>query len=566
MKFSQMPYERPDAQALERLLEAETQRLASAGSFAEADAAFLRVQEALGHLETMDSIASIRHDVNTLDPFYEAEVQNQAKAQPILQKSKHAWNQALLDSPFLKDFARKYGPVPFQLLRMEFDSFSPEIVEEMQEENQLKIAYTNLIASAQIDFAGKTYTIAQLGPFKQDPDDAKRRAAWEAEGGWYAANGGKLDEIYDKLVKVRTRMARKLGFDNYIPLGYLRMQRNGYGKEDVEAFRAAVEKHLVPVAEEVCRRQAARTGAQYPLSFPDEALFFRQGNARPVGTPEEILEMGRKFYHELSPETKAFIDVMLEGELMDVNAKKGKAGGGYCTTLPDYKVPFIFSNFNGTQHDVEVITHEAGHAFAAFTARDIVPYESQWPTLESCEIHSMSMEFFSWPWAEGFFGPQADRFRYKHLSDALTFIPYGCMVDHFQHIVYEQPELTPQARHEAWRGLLKRYMPWMRLDRTPFYGEGKGWQRQQHIYRSPFYYIDYCLAQTVALQFWALIQKDLPGAWKRYMDLVRLAGTRTFRELVAAAGLEVPFHEGALKDVAAAAGAWLDAFPEGALK
>ena len=566
MKFSQMPYERPDAQALERLYAEETRRLAAAASFAQANEAFLRVQEAAKHQETMDAIASIRHDVDTLDPFYSAEVENQAKTEPLLKKSKHAWNQALLASPFLKDFERAYGPVPFENLRMEFRAFSPEIVEDLQEENRLRIAYTDLIASAQIAFAGGTYTIAQMGPFKQDRNDETRRAAWEAEGGWYAAHGEELDAIYDDLVRVRTRMARKLGFENYIPLGYLRMQRNGYGRAEVEAFRAAVLRHLTPVAEEVCRRQAARIGAAYPLSFPDEALFFRAGNAQPIGKPEEILSMGRTFYHELSEETKAFIDVMLDGELMDVKAKKGKAGGGYCTSLPDYKVPFIFANFNGTQHDVEVIPHEAGHAFAAYTARDVVPFESQWPSLESCEIHSMSMEFFSWPWAEGFFGAQADRFRYKHLSDALTFIPYGCMVDHFQHVVYEKPELGPEGRHEVWRQLLKQYMPWMRLDGTPFYGEGKGWQRQQHIYRTPFYYIDYCLAQTVALQFWVRMQQDRGDAWARYMDLMRLAGTQPFRALVQAAGLEVPFVQSALAQVASAARAYLDAFPKDALQ
>lgn len=566
MKFSQMPYVRPDLEVGRKTLAELTEKLEKAASFEEADAAFMAVQEFYAHQETMDTLAHIRHDINTLDPFYEEEARVRAKTGPLLQESKHAWDVALLNSKYRKAFEEKYGSILFVNLELEAKSFDPAIVEEMQEESALRDEYTKLIASAQIPFNGGIYTISQLGVYKQDADDAVRRAAWEAEGGWYAENGAKLDEIYDKLVEVRTRMAKKLGYDTYTPLGYLRMQRNCYDQQDVEKFRAAVRKYLVPVAEEVCKKQAERLGVSYPMTFDQEALFYRSGNATPKGTPAEILEKGRKFYHELSPETAEFIDLMLDNDLMDVESKKGKAGGGYCTSIPDYKCPFIFANFNGTQHDVEVVTHEAGHAFAGYTARNIVPMECQWPSLESCEIHSMSMEFFAWPWAEEFFKEDTDKFRYKHLSYALTFIPYGTMVDHFQHEVYAHPEYTPEQRHDIWRDLLKVYMPWMKRDDLPFYGEGKGWQRQQHIYRSPFYYIDYCLAQTVALQLWALIQKDRHDAWKHYMDLVNLAGTRTFRELVAAAGLNTPFGEEALKEIADTAKQWLDAFDAEKLK
>ena len=566
IKFSEMQYIRPDLEEGKKTLAAQTEKLKNAATFAEADEAFMAVQTFTAHRETMESIASIRHNVDTRDAFYEKEAQVRAEEGPILYQYRHEWDVALLESPFRKQFEEKYGKVPFLNLEIAAKSFDPAIVEELQEESKLTMEYSKLIASAQIPFEGGVYTLAQLGIFKQDPDDAKRRSAWEAEGKWYTENGAKLDEIYDKLTALRTAMAKKMGYDNYIPLGYLNMQRNCYDQKDVEKFRAAVRKYLVPVAEEVCKKQAERLGVAYPMTFDQEALFYRSGNAAPKGTPQEILENGRKFYHELSPETAEFIDLMLDYELLDVESKPGKAGGGYCTTLPDYKCPFIFANFNGTQHDVEVVTHEAGHAFAGYVARDIIPMECQWPSLESCEIHSMSMEFFAWPWAQDFFKEDTDKFLYKHLAGALTFIPYGTMVDHFQHEVYAHPEYTPEQRHDIWRELLKVYMPWMKRDDLPFYGEGKGWQRQSHIYGSPFYYIDYCLAQTVALQFWALIQQDRKMAWKRYMDLVNLAGTATFTELVAAAGLDTPFGDEALKTVSAMAKEWLDAFDAEKLK
>lgn len=339
------------------------------------------------------------------------------------------------------------------------------------------------------------------------------------------------------------------------------MQRNCYTKDDIEKFRAAVVKYLVPVADGIYREQAERLGKTYPMSFADNALQFRSGNPKPSGTPDEILAQGKKFYDELSPETSEFFNMMMDNELLDVLSTKGKAGGGYCTSIPDYEVPFIFANFNGTQHDVEVVTHEAGHAFAAWMNRTRVPMSYVWPGMEACEVHSMSMEFFAWPWAEGFFGEDTRKFYYSHLAGALTFIPYGTMVDHFQHIVFEKPDMTPKERHNVWKELTGIYMPWMKLDgEIPFYSEGECWQRQHHIYSMPFYYIDYCLAQTVALQFWAKLQKDQADAWEHYMTYTKQGGSCVFTELLKNAGLESPFEEKCLREVCEAAKQWLSDF------
>ncbi|HIS66146.1 MAG TPA: M3 family oligoendopeptidase [Candidatus Scatomorpha stercorigallinarum] len=561
MKFSEMPYERPDIEALKKFLDDAAGRLAAARSFEEADAVFLEVERGTAHAETMLTIAHIRHDINTADEFYDKEVEFADQALPELQEYTQKWDLAMLKSPFRADFERKYNRIMFLNTEISLRTFSPEIVPELQRENALTTEYSKLIASAQIPFEGQVYTVSQLTPLKQDPDDARRAAAWKAEGEWYMQNAEKLDSIYDELVHLRDTMGKKLGHKNYIPLGYDRMGRNCYGQEDVERFRAAVVKHIVPLADQVYRRQAERLGKAYPMGYADNALEFRSGNARPCGGPEDILAAGRKFYHELSPETAEFIDVMYDNELLDVLSRKGKAGGGYCTSLGDYHVPFIFANFNGTSGDVEVVTHEAGHAFANYMGRDIVPASCQWPSMESCEVHSMSMEFFAWPWAESFFGGDARKFRYTHLAGALTFIPYGTMVDHFQHIAYEHPELTPAERNAEWARLSAIYMPWMKLEAAqPFYGEGRAWQRQRHIYESPFYYIDYCLAQTVSLEFWAMIQSDPKAAWDTYMKYTRPAGTMTFKELIANAGLVSPFGEDALREIASAAGAWLEKY------
>ena len=428
----------------------------------------------------------------------------------------------------------------------------------MQEENRLVSAYEDLLASARVPFEGNTYTLSQMTPFKNDPDDERRRQAWIAEGQWYKDHQEQLDGYYDQLVKLRDRMGRRLGYDGYTQLGYYRMGRNCYDRNDVEKFRRAVQKYVVPAAAGVFCRQAERLGKEYPMSFADNQLEFRSGNPKPAGSADDIIAAGTKFYDELSPETSEFFHTMLDGELMNLLSTEGKRGGGYCTGIYDYEVPFIFANFNGTQGDVEVITHEAGHAFEAYVNRRRVPVSYIYPTMEACECHSMSMEFFAEQWADDFFGEDARKYCYSHLAGALKFIPYGTMVDHFQHEVYAHPEMTPAERHACWKKLEGIYRPWMKLDGDiPVYGEGYGWQRQHHIYSVPFYYIDYCLAQTVALEFWAKIQDDMKAAWTQYMRYTEQGGSKVFTELLKGADLASPFEENTLKEICAKADAFL---------
>ncbi len=565
MKFSEMPYERPDLPQLKEQYEELIRHLTEAGTYEDAKAAFLQMELLNKHISTMETLASIRHSIDTRDEFYDGEARFWNSAGPEMQGYMQRWTMAMLESRFRSDFEEEYGSLMFSSAEMALKTFTPEIIPQMQEENELMQEYEKLLASAQVPFEGGVYTLSQMSPFKTDPDDDRRLAAWKAEGQWYKDNQEKLDQIYDRLVHLRDGMGKALGYEGYTTLGYYRMGRNCYTKEDVEKFRAAVRKYLVPVADRVYRSQAERLGKEYPMSFADNALEFRSGNPRPQGSPDEILAQGLKFYTELSPETGEFFRTMMDGQLLDVLSTEGKRGGGYCTGIREYGVPFIFANFNGTQHDVEVITHEAGHAFAYYMNRDRIPSSYIWPSMEGCEVHSMSMEFMAWPWEEGFFGPDTRKFYYSHLTGALTFIPYGTMVDHFQHIVYEKPDMTPAERHGVWKELLGIYMPWMKLDgEIPFYADGEGWQRQHHIYSNPFYYIDYCLAQTVSLQFWALVQEDRKKAWEKYMTYTVQGGSKVFTKLLADAGLESPFDENCLKTVCEKAMKWLDGFDLGA--
>lgn len=561
MKFSQMKYNRPDIEDVKAKLEALTEQLKSADTYEKAKQAFLEKDMLERKFSTQNVLAEIRHSIDTRDSFYDEEVNFWNEKFPELEEYLHNWTLALLESGFRSEFVKDFGDIVFVNSEIELKSFSPEIISELQKENDLVNEYNKLIASAQIPFKDKTYTISQLSPFKNDADDSTRLEAWKAEGKWYKDNQPELDRIYDELVKLRDSMGKRLGYGGYTQLGYYRMLRNCYDKNDVEKFRSAVVKYLVPVADSIYRKQAERLGVEYPMSFADAALMFRSGNPKPQGTPDEILEAGRRFYEKLSPETGEFFNMMLDNDLLDVLSTEGKQAGGYCTGIYEYEVPFIFANFNGTSSDVETVTHEAGHAFAEWVNRKRVPLATVWPSMEGCEVHSMSMEFFAWMSAEDFFGKDTRKFLYSHLSGSITFIPYGTMVDHFQHIVYEKPELTPSERHAEWKRLLGIYMPWLKLDgEIPFYSDGEGWQRQLHIYGSPFYYIDYCLAQTVALEFWAMIQDNPESAWKKYVAYTEQGGSKVFTELLKYAGLESPFEEVTLKGVCEKAKEWLDAY------
>lgn len=561
MKFSQMAYRRPELDEIKTGLSRMTQQLEQAASFEEAERVFLEKEAETARVQTMFTLVFIRHTIDTQDAFYTAEQEYADSALPVIEEVVQQWNTALLASPFRGEFEAKYGSVMFVNLELEKKTFDPAIIPSLQRENTLVTEYTDLIASAQIPFEGGHYTLAQLVPLKLDSSDSRRLAAWKAEGQFYTDNAEKLDTLFAEMTGLRDAMGRALGFDGYLGLGYCRMTRNCYGPGELERFREGVRRFVVPLAERLKKEQARRIGRAYPLDYADDALTFRSGNPVPCIGSEGILAAGRDFFHSMGVETASFIDFMFENELLDVLARKGKAGGGYCTELYAYKSPFIFANFNGTADDIGVITHEAGHALNSYLARDIMPLANQNPSAEACEVHSTTMEFFADTYAETFFGSDARKYLYAHLADLITFIPYGTQVDHFQHLVYEKPDMTPEQRHDTWRELMAVYMPWLRLDGDiPFYGEGKSWQQKHHIYESPLYYIDYCLADAVVLQLWAAMLENRGAAWETYLRYTRLAGTKTFTGLIEAAGLKSPFEEDTLRAVCQKAAQWFDGF------
>lgn len=558
MTFHEIPYQRPDTEALTRDFEQAIEALESAGDKAAQKRAIEQANEVKAHYETMSSLAFIRHSIDTRDDFYDAEKSFYDEFGPAFEQLNFRYYSALNTSRFREELEEEFGSELFTIAEYRIKSFDERIMDAMQEENKLGSEYSKLIASAVIDFDGKELNLSQLTPYMQNPDRAVRKAAARAHWGWLADHEADFDRIYDRLTHLRHDMATTMGLDRFTELGYRRMQRSDYTPEMVAVFRQEVLEHIVPITLTLRERQAKRIGLEQ-MTFYDVPFQFPSGNPTPKGTPEEIVANGQRMYDELSPETGEFFRFMRERKLMDLVAKAGKDSGGYCTYLQDHDAPFIFSNFNGTAHDVDVLTHEAGHAFQCYTsgrAFDIPEYT--WSTSDAAEIHSMSMEFFAWPWMELFFQEDTAKYRFKHLDGALTFLPYGVAVDEFQHAVYERPDMTPTERRATWRSIETKYLPDTNYDGFDYLENGGRWHRQSHIFQMPFYYIDYTLAQVCALQYWTWMQRDREAAWESYMTLCRAGGSRSFLGLVDLAGLRNPFEPGVLTEVAAQATAWLD--------
>ena len=545
MKFNEYKYEHLDLEKIKKEFSELIKSFEKAENVEGQVNAFDEIIKLRNHIETMQTLVSVRHSIDTNDEFYDKENEYMDEISPILFGFTNDFYKALVNSKFKDELIQKYGKFLFDLAENTLKTFSPEIIPDAQEENRLSSKYSKLIASAKIDFDGKELNLSQMVPYTQSKDRNVRIEAAKKVAQFFSENQDEFDDIYDSLVKVRTRMAQKMGYKNFVEFGYKQLSRLEYDAKMVEGYRKQVLENIMPLHTELRERQGKRLGVD-KLKFYDEAIKFNSGNADPHGSPEWILNNGKTMYKELSKETDEFFTFMTENNLLDLLSKKGKMSGGYCTYIPEHKAPFIFANFNGTSHDIDVLTHEAGHAFQVYQSRGFEVPEYLWPSYEACEIHSMSMEFLTWPWMNLFFENDTDKYKFIHLSEALLFIPYGVTVDEFQHWVYENPEATPKERREKWIEIEKKYLP------TRDYGEveelknGIFWFRQGHIFSSPFYYIDYTLAQVCAFQFWIKSRENREKAWKDYLNLCKLGGSKPFFELMKSANLKNPFEEGTL--------------------
>lgn len=548
--FPDFTYVRPDLEVKETAFRAVLAELESAATVNDAIAAVEQIDSIRAGVATAYNICYVRYSIDTRDEFYKEEKAWFDQHMPATEAWRMDYYRILISSSHREALEAKFGSQLFNTAELSIKTFQPELIEDLQAENKGFSEYTEMKGGAQIELEGKTYNLSSIVPLEQVADRSARQQASKAKWDWMGEHQERMETIYDDLVKLRHGMAGKLGYENFISLGYARMNRTDYGPDQVANFRRQVKQFIVPIAADLAAKQAERIGVDR-LRYYDNNFRFPDGNPTPVGEMSDTIAAARKLYDGLSDETGFFFRMLEDRKLMDLEAKDGKATGGYCTYINDYGAPYIFSNFNRTSHDVDVLTHEFGHAFQVYSSRHQKPMEYNWPTYDAAEIHSMSMEFFAYPGVPDFFGDDAKKYFYGHLEGAIRFLPYGCAIDEFQHLVYENPQWSPADRNAAWKRLEAEYMPHIDYTDHAFLAQGTYWQSQLHLFGMPFYYIDYCLAQICAFQFWLKDEENHENAWADYVRLCRAGGSKGFLELVELAGLENPFLDGVMEKIAA---------------
>ena len=549
MKVSQIPYKRYTLEEAQAAFEAFCKANAAATCAADVIAAKDVLMESMIDYATAASLANCRFTLNTTDEFYGAEVEYYDEIGPHVSGMQAEYGKLLLTSPYRAELEKQLNPRIFKQLEIGMKCFDPCIVEDMQLENSIVTEYSKFMSKMQFEFRGKTMPLSALRGNLEDGDRETRRECAEAIGRGLQANAAQLDDIYARLVKVRHTIATKLGYENFVELGYYRMGRLDYDAEMVRKFRDNVKESLVPRVAAIKAQLAEELGLDQ-IMFYDDAIYMAGEQPKPMLDKDGIFAAAQEMYDAMNPVIGDFMRAMQEAEAFDVEARDGKFGGGYCTCFPRYKQPFILANFNGSCGDVDVMTHEFGHALAAKFACDQNNFELDVGGMETAECHSMSMEFLCWKYMDKFFGDMAPRYKKRHLLEALSFIPYGVIVDEFQHLMYENPDMTPEQRKQTYLTLEAKYRPYMHLAGIPYIEEGTRWQYQMHIYESPFYYIDYCLAQTVAIGFLVASCEDYDAALERYIGFAKCGGTKAFEQLIEDAGLASPFKDGALETLA----------------
>lgn len=544
MKFNDFVYERQDFDVVGEKLQKTVESFNNAKTAEEQITIIKGFFDLLDNVYSHATIASIRNSINTKDEFYEEEMKYYDEKGPVLSNFLNNFLKVVYKSEYKKELEKEFGTLMFKEIELQLKTFDQKIIPLLIEENKYSREYSNLIAAAEILFNGEVHNLSQMGKYSKSLDREVRKNAQLAVSGFFKSKEEEIDQIYDKLVSIRNEIALVLGYENYVQLGYDRMGRTDYNHKDVYSYREQIKKEVVPAVVSLNKRRQKRLNVDKLKSY--DTISFLSGDPLPKGTKDELVAAASKMYKEMSKETDEFFKFMLNHDLFDLESKPGKMGGGYCTYIANYEAPFIFANFNGTAGDVDVLTHEAGHAFQVFSSRHHLSNQ-RWPGMESAEIHSMSMEFFAWPWMELFFKEDKEKYYFTHLAGAISFLPYGALVDEFQHEVYLNPELTPKQRKQLWRRLEKTYIPDRDYDNDEMLEKGTYWFRQGHIFGSPFYYIDYTLAQVCAFQYWTKSRENKEEAWKSYYHLCTLGGTKAFKELLKEGNLDSPFIDGTIK-------------------
>lgn len=551
MKFSEIKLQLPDFEKIKRDFIDLNNKFLNVNSFDEAKNIFEEIQKLQNNYYEGQNIALINNAQDTNNKLFKSNFDFYQDLDPEFNLLVSNFGKSMINSDFKNELELEYGSLIFKKFQNLFDITNESIIIDRKEENRLVSEYAQLNSKAQIDFQGKNLNLMQFMPYFEDVDRDIRVSSKKTYWDYFKKNKDKYEGIYDNLVHLRNNMAKKLNFNSFTEFAYKERNRIGYGREEIKDFRNTISQFVSPKIQEIQKKQLKKLNLD-KLKFSDEDILFLDGNPKPLGDSSFIIQKAKEMYSDISIETKEFSDLMINNELMDLNARKGKRGGGFATFIPNLNFPFLFGNFVGTTFDIKVLTHEFGHCFQAYSGIEskMGIGEYTFPTFEAVEIHSMSMEHITLDYMNLFFNNNdTKKFKSKKIIETLKSLPYMCAVDEFQEYIYDNPNLTSKQRNEYWREMELKYISSRDYGEIDYLNEGVFWQKQMHIFHTPFYYIDYALALVSSMEIYNNYVENPKETWQNYMNLCKIGGSQEYLNILKAGNLSSPFNRGKVEKI-----------------
>jgi oligoendopeptidase F len=469
------------------------------------------------------------------------------EVEPRLKPFQNALREKYLDNPHRAGLPADRYEVFDRLMANQRELYREANIPRETELDELQQQYQKLRGAMTVEFQGQERTLEQMAPFLEETDRSLRQQAWELVARRRLADREALDDLFDRMVALRVAVAHEAGFASYTDYAYRARERFDYGVEEVARFRDAIEEVVVPLAIDIQRRRQQALGVDTLRPWDLSVDPLGRPPLRPFRDPGEFADGTRRIFDRVDPALGAEFGFLQGRGLLDLANRKGKAPGGYQTTLEEDRLPFIFMNAVGVDDDLRTLLHEGGHAFHALAARNEPLAAYREAPIEFCEVASMSMELLGGRDVDVFYSPDDAQRSYRQLLEGIVLIfPWIATVDAFQHEIYAHPEGDRHGRRAAWTGLLDRFggiVDWSGYEEA----RASNWHRQLHIFLYPFYYIEYGIAQLGALGIWNRARQDRPGAIGAYRRALALGGSRPLPELFQAAGLRFAFDADTLR-------------------
>lgn len=556
-KFSDLQYKETDYQSLAKMILHLTEKAKKADSPSSLEEVLKIYDTEMGEVGYNYTLSYIHSSLDSSDSFWQEALQKESKGNAMLDTTPLL--KAILENKYFSSLEEKYGPVLRDKLNKSISTGS-KAQNERAEEGDLVSKYQREKAMVRINYKGKELSEGEVIPLFESPIREERIQSRKAVAKAFLEKKELFGSMLERLVSLRDTIAKENGFSNYLEYMDINYSRIGYGEKEMDAFVSEVKEYVVPVLSHIFEETRKRLGLE-EMTVADISLMFVDGNAKPSGGADVLKEAAKKMYKALSPEMEAFFTGMLDSHSIDVDFSPNKVSGmGFCTDLKKGMYPFVFGNLDGTSWDVTVFTHEVGHAWQSYASDqnlDLTLFREM--PLDAVEIPSKTMELFSYPFAEEFFGKDGDKFRFAHFRNAVKEIVAYTSVHELNTWIYTHVGASFDEINEKRMEIQSSYYP------NVSYGEmeeeekkGAGLLRNMGIFMFPRYLISYVFSEMCAIDLFMEYLKDKDKALDSYNRLCRVGGSKSYPEILSAAGLEPSYNKGRVKNVMEKVNAYLE--------